>query len=231
MDEAQHSKLERRWRALMDADLEKFSAGLVASGTLCETLNEDFCETMNRMVEHGSKPSDRRDVVRCFGSLLDGLTASMRFAAVALCKVFDEPLNPFLTDKTAERGLSTHQRIRSIYRLLAGFLPKSPLARLSDARWDQLHWALDIRNRVVHPSVPADLDLSNDEMNLVMQTGLDFYSDFTQFIQWFSQKEQQMLWELPGTRQRYLKKIGRNEPCPCGSGRKYKNCCGPSSQP
>jgi uncharacterized protein YecA (UPF0149 family) len=21
-------------------------------------------------------------------------------------------------------------------------------------------------------------------------------------------------------------KIGRNEPCPCGSGRKYKNCCG-----
>ena len=22
-----------------------------------------------------------------------------------------------------------------------------------------------------------------------------------------------------------LKKIGRNEPCPCGSGRKYKNCC------
>ena len=22
------------------------------------------------------------------------------------------------------------------------------------------------------------------------------------------------------------KKIGRNDPCPCGSGRKYKNCCG-----
>ena len=21
------------------------------------------------------------------------------------------------------------------------------------------------------------------------------------------------------------KKIGRNEPCPCGSGKKYKNCC------
>lgn len=21
------------------------------------------------------------------------------------------------------------------------------------------------------------------------------------------------------------KKIGRNDPCPCGSGRKYKNCC------
>lgn len=24
----------------------------------------------------------------------------------------------------------------------------------------------------------------------------------------------------------HKKKIGRNEPCPCGSGKKYKNCCG-----
>ncbi|MCR4716253.1 MAG: SEC-C domain-containing protein [Lachnospiraceae bacterium] len=25
------------------------------------------------------------------------------------------------------------------------------------------------------------------------------------------------------------RKIGRNEPCPCGSGKKYKNCCGRAS--
>jgi preprotein translocase subunit SecA len=25
---------------------------------------------------------------------------------------------------------------------------------------------------------------------------------------------------------RDLKKIGRNDPCPCGSGKKYKKCCG-----
>ena len=24
-------------------------------------------------------------------------------------------------------------------------------------------------------------------------------------------------------------KVGRNDPCPCGSGRKFKNCCGKSS--
>lgn len=24
---------------------------------------------------------------------------------------------------------------------------------------------------------------------------------------------------------REYKKVGRNEPCPCGSGKKYKNCC------
>ncbi|WP_339133381.1 MAG: SEC-C metal-binding domain-containing protein [Candidatus Electrothrix sp. GW3-4] len=27
------------------------------------------------------------------------------------------------------------------------------------------------------------------------------------------------------TRQVIKKKIGRNEPCPCGSGKKYKKCC------
>ena len=26
--------------------------------------------------------------------------------------------------------------------------------------------------------------------------------------------------------ERKMKKIGRNEPCPCGSGKKYKKCCG-----
>ena len=26
--------------------------------------------------------------------------------------------------------------------------------------------------------------------------------------------------------QRAGRKIGRNEPCPCGSGKKYKHCCG-----
>jgi len=26
-----------------------------------------------------------------------------------------------------------------------------------------------------------------------------------------------------------LPKVGRNEPCPCGSGQKYKNCCGKSA--
>lgn len=26
-------------------------------------------------------------------------------------------------------------------------------------------------------------------------------------------------------RMKYGHKVGRNEPCPCGSGKKYKNCC------
>ena len=28
------------------------------------------------------------------------------------------------------------------------------------------------------------------------------------------------------TREQKSSKIGRNDPCPCGSGKKYKKCCG-----
>jgi uncharacterized protein len=33
------------------------------------------------------------------------------------------------------------------------------------------------------------------------------------------------------TVQRMDPKVGRNEPCPCGSGKKYKQCCGRSGEP
>ncbi|NJR42690.1 MAG: hypothetical protein HC767_08495 [Akkermansiaceae bacterium] len=29
-----------------------------------------------------------------------------------------------------------------------------------------------------------------------------------------------------GTYRRSEEKVGRNEPCPCGSGKKFKKCCG-----
>jgi len=33
---------------------------------------------------------------------------------------------------------------------------------------------------------------------------------------------------IPGTKPIITIKVGRNDPCPCGSGRKYKHCCGKS---
>jgi len=32
------------------------------------------------------------------------------------------------------------------------------------------------------------------------------------------------------TAQAMSKKVGRNEPCPCGSGKKFKKCCGAPSE-
>jgi uncharacterized protein len=37
--------------------------------------------------------------------------------------------------------------------------------------------------------------------------------------------EPSSLFEI-GTFRRFTPKTGRNEPCPCGSGKKYKHCCG-----
>lgn len=32
--------------------------------------------------------------------------------------------------------------------------------------------------------------------------------------------------DVPAEARRPVTKVGRNDPCPCGSGRKYKKCCG-----
>jgi len=32
--------------------------------------------------------------------------------------------------------------------------------------------------------------------------------------------------QKPETQTRVVPKVGRNDPCPCGSGKKYKKCCG-----
>jgi len=39
-------------------------------------------------------------------------------------------------------------------------------------------------------------------------------------------KEKQLKQSLSNTPKKPLVKVGRNEPCPCGSGKKYKKCCG-----
>ena len=44
----------------------------------------------------------------------------------------------------------------------------------------------------------------------------------------FSEEEQKKLYkeQKESTTVRKEKKVGRNDPCPCGSGKKYKKCCG-----
>lgn len=49
-----------------------------------------------------------------------------------------------------------------------------------------------------------------EELPLVVQNAFDY---------WFEKRK-------PGTVRREGPKVGRNDPCPCGSGRKFKACCG-----
>ncbi|MBK8015709.1 MAG: UPF0149 family protein [Betaproteobacteria bacterium] len=49
-----------------------------------------------------------------------------------------------------------------------------------------------------------------EELPLVVQNAFDY---------WFEKRK-------PDTVKRDAPKVGRNDPCPCGSGKKYKACCG-----
>ena len=56
----------------------------------------------------------------------------------------------------------------------------------------------------------------------------DWLYELPQWKEIFSEEELKALYKEQrdsGT-VRKPKKIGRNDPCPCGSGKKYKKCCG-----
>ncbi len=43
-----------------------------------------------------------------------------------------------------------------------------------------------------------------------------------------SEQERRFMREMaipPNAKQQRLGRVGRNEPCPCGSGKKFKHCC------
>ena len=56
----------------------------------------------------------------------------------------------------------------------------------------------------------------------------DWLYELPQWKEIFSEEELKKLYkeQKESTTIRKAKKIGRNDPCPCGSGKKYKKCCG-----
>ena len=52
----------------------------------------------------------------------------------------------------------------------------------------------------------------------VFSTSLDLIEDTEEFVE-------QHTSDTASIPQYNMPKIGRNDPCPCGSGKKYKNCC------
>jgi len=62
----------------------------------------------------------------------------------------------------------------------------------------------------------SDIDLDEEPLDELPLEGLD--------EELF--EEPPLYFELPETLRRAQPKIGRNDPCPCGSGKKFKKCCG-----
>ena len=103
---------------------------------------------------------------------------------------------------------------------------------LAEPRWDEVADEEDLDN-ILFPF----LALTGDAKQLALESGEEWMSE---------EEESKMLAEIrenfashlfdvrqyffeksvPGTVRRETPKVGRNDPCPCGSGKKYKNCHG-----
>lgn len=119
--------------------------------------------------------------------------------------------------------------------------PKMTLKEFSDAFDLGIFYATGIVDGM-NESLKNPVDIEN----MTEETEIDFSLDLEKLYKNMVDARAEWLYELPAwdniftkeeRRKLYLeqkasntvvkgKKIGRNDPCPCGSGKKYKQCCG-----
>jgi uncharacterized protein len=75
--------------------------------------------------------------------------------------------------------------------------------------------------------VTVDIDLEKLYYNMVAAKA-DWLYNLEQWNELLSEEKRQELYKAQKKSMTIVKgkKIGRNDPCPCGSGKKYKFCCG-----
>ena len=71
------------------------------------------------------------------------------------------------------------------------------------------------------------VELSDEAfLGLTMNEFLEILPDMVNTLQRFASVIKKTNGRMVNQPQVQSKKIGRNDPCPCGSGNKYKKCCG-----
>jgi len=73
----------------------------------------------------------------------------------------------------------------------------------------------------------SSMDEANETIQLMMEVGNNtrLWSNYGHTPNELFQKEKKYMRPLPSMPFQF-EEVGRNEPCPCGSGKKYKHCCG-----
>ena len=96
---------------------------------------------------------------------------------------------------------------------------------------DSLKKANDIEEMTEKTEVSLDFDKELLYKNMVA-AGADWLFGLEEWNDIFDEEKQKELYKEQKASQTVRNegpKIGRNDPCPCGSGKKYKKCCGARS--
>ena len=96
---------------------------------------------------------------------------------------------------------------------------------------DGINESLKVENPIETMDEDTVVSLAFDKEKLyknMVAAKADWLYGLEQWNAIFSEEEQRRLYkeQKESTTIRKEKKVGRNDPCPCGSGKKYKKCCG-----
>jgi preprotein translocase subunit SecA len=86
---------------------------------------------------------------------------------------------------------------------------------------------LDLESLEVSSEIELDIDFAKLYFNM-LEAKADYLYELPQWDSIFSKEKRKEIHKEWAASRTVVKqnKVGRNEPCPCGSGKKYKNCCG-----
>ncbi|MCR5624769.1 MAG: SEC-C domain-containing protein [Lachnospiraceae bacterium] len=132
-------------------------------------------------------------------------------------KVYEALLqNPEEVEQGTVQGLADKYGMDVLH--MTGFL---------DGINDSLKEPNDIENMTAETEVKLPLDLEKLYFNMVLAKAKWLYEMpvWDELLSEEKRKEIYMSSKNSGT-VRNDQKVGRNDPCPCGSGKKYKFCCG-----
>ncbi|MGG7059211.1 SEC-C metal-binding domain-containing protein [Clostridium tertium] len=92
---------------------------------------------------------------------------------------------------------------------------------------DSLKKPLDLENLTAEEEITLDVDLEKLYFNM-LDAKAEYLYNLPQWEGIFSSEKRKEIQKQyrESVMVRNENKIGRNDPCPCGSGKKYKKCCG-----
>ncbi|MBI9019240.1 MAG: SEC-C domain-containing protein [Phycisphaerae bacterium] len=109
---------------------------------------------------------------------------------------------------------------------LRGFAEKDPKMEYKREGYQMFQSMLSsIRDKVTDIIFKAQLE-GREEARSVWNISSAMHDDFNQFQAQQDAAQRPQGQQRPKTIKHDVPKVGRNDPCPCGSGKKYKKCCG-----